>query len=129
MKTQLLCTFANNDNVEDVISSVKKSQAITQGYVYVLYSVSNDNDLYVTYNVDMSVKDAIPYETILIHRKKETNTIYTINALNLLIKQSNDGVLDMRYEVNWNKYRNCMLLTNNFNIKRVDTKIKQVVAI
>ena len=28
----------------------------------------------------------LPENTILVHRKKETNTLYTINALNELIK-------------------------------------------
>jgi hypothetical protein len=45
------------------------------------------NDEYVcTYNVDQPNINNIPENTILVHRKKETNTLYTINALNELIK-------------------------------------------
>jgi len=37
--------------------------------------------------------------TISLHRKKITNTLYTINALNELIKTINNGVLDTKYQV------------------------------
>jgi hypothetical protein len=43
--------------------------------------------------------------TILVHRKKETNTLYTINALNELIKKLNGGVVDIAYKVNDKKLR------------------------
>jgi hypothetical protein len=41
--------------------------------------------------------------TILLHRKKETNSLYTINALNTLIKSLNNGFLDKNYMVDWNQ--------------------------
>ena len=39
--------------------------------------------------------------TILLHRKKESNTLYTINALNALVRQLNNGMLDNRFIINW----------------------------
>jgi hypothetical protein len=37
-------------------------------------------------------------QTILLHRKKESNTLYTINALNDLIKELNEGKADTSLE-------------------------------
>ena len=65
--------------------------------------------------------------TILVHRKKQTNTLYTINALNELIKSLNNGVLDKSFSVNWNDYRNCILLIQTEGFNRIDTKIKEII--
>jgi hypothetical protein len=67
--------------------------------------------------------------TILLHRKKESNTLYTINALNDLIKSLNDGVLDTSYTINWTDYRNCILLTHAGDLKRLDTKIYKIITL
>ena len=48
--------------------------------------------------------------TISLHRKKITNTLYTINALNELIKTINNGVLDTNYQVEWDTYKNMILI-------------------
>jgi hypothetical protein len=64
--------------------------------------------------------------TILLHRKKDSNTLYTINALNDLIKELNGGILDMKYKVNWSEYRNCILLTTGGELKRLDTKVHDI---
>ena len=64
--------------------------------------------------------------TILLHRKKDSNTLYTINALNDLIKELNGGILDMKYKVNWSEYRNCNLLTTGGELKRLDTKVHDI---
>jgi len=97
--------------------------------MFVLYVKSTD-EYVVTYNVEQGNVDSIPQNTILVHRKKETNTLYTINALNDLIKKLNGGVVDPSYRVNWQHYRNCILLTNmkkadNFDAKQwlVENKI------
>ena len=57
--------------------------------------------------------------TILIHRKKDTNTLYTVNALNEIIKTVNNGVLDKTYIITWENYKNSLLLTNNDGYRRI----------
>ena len=51
-------------------------------------------------------------DTITINRKKDTETLYSINALNALIREENNGVLDKTYKVDWNQYTNKLLLTD-----------------
>jgi len=64
--------------------------------------------------------------TILLHRKKESNTLYTINALNDLIRSLNSGELDTNYRVNWQDYKNCILLTTGGELKKLDTKVHEI---
>jgi hypothetical protein len=51
--------------------------------------------------------------TISVHRKKETNTLYTVNALNEIIQRLNNGVLDKTYQLEWYNYQNSLLLTDD----------------
>jgi hypothetical protein len=94
--------------------------------MFVLYVKSTD-EYVVTYNVEQGNVEGIPLNTILVHRKKETNTLYTINALNDLIKKLNGGVVDPSYRVNWQYYKNCILLTNHNELKQLNTKIYKIV--
>ena len=63
----------------------------------------------------------------MLHRKKESNTLYTINALNALIRTLNEGVLDTRYIVNWSDYKNCILLNTGPELRRLDTAIYKII--
>jgi hypothetical protein len=65
--------------------------------------------------------------TILVHRKKESNSLYTINALNTLIKSLNNGYADPNYRVNWNNYRNTILLTNGPELRTLQTSIYKII--
>ena len=92
---------------------------------------SQDSDEYLcTYNIETqgSSTKILP-NTILLHRKKETNTLYTINSLNLLIKSLNEGVLDTSFRVNWQDYNNTVLLTQGSELKTLGTKIHKIVVL
>jgi hypothetical protein len=65
--------------------------------------------------------------TILLHRKKESNTLYTINALNTLIRSLNGGRMDKNFIVNWQDYKNSILLTNGSDLRKLDTAIHKIV--
>ena len=63
----------------------------------------------------------------MVHRKKESNTMYTINALNSLITAENDGVLDKSYQVDWEKYRNTVILTDGDGYKVMKTSLFRII--
>jgi hypothetical protein len=85
-------------------------------------------ELFVTYNIDTTHQPDKPLAgTILIHRKKESNTLYTINALNELIREENSGVLDKGFQLDWGKFRNCIILTNVSGTKRIQTRVSDVI--
>jgi hypothetical protein len=83
----------------------------------------------ITYNVEQGNVHTIPDNTILVHRKKESNTLYTINALNELIKKLNGGVVDTKYQIDWQHYKNCILLTQHSELNQLNTKIHKIIEI
>jgi hypothetical protein len=126
MTNKLFCTFTNLDNIDDTVENIKNSYTIMYDKIFVLYIKSTD-EYTITYNIDQSNMSSIPYNTILVHRKKESNTLYTINALNELIKTLNSGVVDSRFPINWQHYRNSILLTNQGDLKQLNTKIYKII--
>ena len=126
MSNKLFCTFSTEATLDDVLTSIREKYRIVYNKIFVLYSKSQDEYI-CTYNVDFGNVSTFLENTILVHRKKETNTLYTINALNTLIKELNGGVLDTSYRVNWSDYRNCILLTKGPELKRVNTKLYKII--
>jgi len=128
MSNKLFCTFSTEETLEDVLQEIQERYKIIYNKIFVLYSKSQDEYI-CTYNVDFGNIGAFMENTILVHRKKESNTLYTINALNTLIKELNGGVLDTSYRVNWPDYRNCILLTKGPLLKRVNTKLFKIIEV
>ena len=128
LANKLFCTFTSKEDLESTIDSIKDQYTILFNKIFVLY-IESTNEYVCTYNVDsFNISNTILPQTILLHRKKESNTLYTINALNDLIKELNDGVADSKYRVNWQDYRNCILLTTSGELKRLDTKIHEILS-
>ena len=130
MNNRLYCTFTTVDAYEEVVNTIKSSYVILFNKIFVLESLDGGK-IMLTYNVDMnnSSIDSMVDNTILVHRKKQTNTLYTINALNELIKSLNNGVLDKKFPIEWNNYRNCILLIQAEGFNKIDTKIKDIINI
>ena len=126
LNNKLFCTFTSGEELDELVSELSTVYTIMYNKMFVLF-VKSTNEYVVTYNVDQGNVNTIPENTILVHRKKETNTLYTINALNELIKKLNDGVVDMSYRVNWPHYRNSILLTQHNELKQLNTKVFKIV--
>ena len=126
LNNKLFCTFTDLDGLEVLIENIKEKYDIIYNKLFVLEIVGKD-EYVVTYNVDQTNLNTIPENTILVHRKKETNTLYTINALNELIKKLNGGVVDTRYRVDWQHYKNCILLTQHNELSQLNTKIYKII--
>tara|TARA_B100000073_G_C23459427_1_gene462729 strand:+ start:251 stop:652 length:402 start_codon:yes stop_codon:yes gene_type:complete len=129
MKTQLLCTFGTKHNIDEVVELIKKSYKIIFNKIYVLQNEDNVEELICTYNVD--AENGVDYNdvknTISLHRKKHTNTLYTINALNELIKNLNNGVLDPKFLIPWENFKNMLLVTNADGLNRINTRIYKII--
>lgn len=80
-----------------------------------------------TYNVDSYNTQSVFPNTIMVHRKKEFNVLYSINALNELVKSLNNGKTDPGFKINWDNYKNSILLTNANVVKQVKTKVHKIV--
>ena len=106
MNNRLYCTFVSGEDVNSTVDKIRGSYSVLFNKIFVLESLDGEK-LMLTYNVDMgnSSSEFLVSNTILVHRKKQTNTLYTINALNELIKSLNNGYLDKSYKINWNDYK------------------------
>jgi hypothetical protein len=126
VNNKLFATFTSLQDLDILIDSIRSSYSIMYNKMFVLYVKSTD-EYVVTYNVEQGNVNSIPTNTILVHRKKDSNTLYTINALNDLIKKLNGGVVDPSFRVNWQHYKNCILLTNHNELKQLNTKVFKIV--
>jgi hypothetical protein len=127
---KLFCTFIEHNRLDETLNSLTTRYAILYNKIFVLESPDTD-ELILTYNIDIvnnNSQNALS-NTILLHRKKESNTLYTINALNALIRELNGGILDTNYRVNWLDHRNTILLTQDGGLRKVHTKIYKIVEI
>ena len=129
MKTQLLCTFTNTKALSKTVDKIIQAYDILYNKLFVLKNENDTRELMCTYNIDSSGDVAILPDTISLHRKKQTNTLYTINALNECIKSHNNGILDTSFRLEWEGYRNSILLTNDMGLRRIDTSIHEVIYI
>ena len=128
MKTQLLCTFTTKDGLDEIIKNISNAYIIVFNKIYVLQNEDNINELICTYNVDTT--KSVDYNkvngTISLHRKKHSNTLYTINALNECIKNLNNGVLDQKFMIPWENFKNMLLITNSDGLNRINTRIYKI---
>ena len=111
MKTQLLCTFAHRTDLNIVTEYIQTSYEIPEQRIFVFSNVDVPDNLYCTYNAFETQRRG--QNTISIHRKKETNTLYTVNALNEVIRKVNNGILDKTYQLDWQRYQNSFILTDD----------------
>jgi hypothetical protein len=128
LNNKLFCTFTQLEGLDNLLNEIQSKYIIIYNKMFVL-EIVDTNEYVVTYNVEQGNLHTIPEPTILVHRKKESNTLYTINALNGLIKKLNGGFVDTKYQVNWQDYRNCILLTQHNELKQLNTKIHKIIEV
>ncbi len=123
MKSQLLCTFTYLDRLPVCIGQIYKAYTVDGAINMKCYTyIEVPNNVICVYNVtsdERKLKD-----TISINRKKETNTFYSINALNNLIRVLNNGILDKTFRIEWSNYEDTLLLANEDSYKSI--KIKEL---
>jgi len=126
---QLLVTFTTKSESQPMIATLQSTYDIIGNKIFILENVDNPEEYILSYNINLNGEidvDNIPFNTISCHRKKDTNTIYTINALNNLIMKLNNGTLDKHYHINWKNYENCILVIKNKEFKIIHTKLKNI---
>ena len=128
MNNKLYCTFLQDEGVNEVVDRILEEHDILFNKIFVLVALDDDKTM-LTYNIDGPVYNLQLPNTILVHRKKQTNTLYTINALNEVIRYLNEGVLDTTYQVDWTRFRNSLLLTRPGGFKKVRTRLKTIIEV
>lgn len=126
-QTQLLCTFTLKTKLDETIEEIQNRYTIAFDKIYVLENKDNKREVMCTYNINSEVSNEPLPNTISIHRKKQTNTLYTINALNDIVVLLNDGVKDPNFIIEWENYRNSLLVTDEDGLKQINTKIYTII--
>jgi hypothetical protein len=122
---QLICLFTTEPDLDYTSSMIQKTYNIVYNRIFVL-SIEDSEELICSFNIEKgNVRKQLP-GAMLVHRKRDTNTMYTINSLNALVKSENNGILDSNYTVDWTKYRNSLLVTSNNELKILRTKVYQI---
>lgn len=132
--TQLLCTFCTPETLDFTIKEIISTYKIAFDSIYVLENTENSEMLCCTYNVELNSGNAplnneILQSTISLHRKKMTNTLYTINALNALIAELNNGYVDKEFKIPWELYKNTILVTAYNKLKKINTKLFKIIKV
>lgn len=119
MKKLLLCTFTTRNTLDLTLDYLQTYFHIGENKIYQYNNGKHDN-LILIYNIEEQLREGLARNTILVHRKKDTNSVYTINALNTLIKEVNNGVLNTDFQVDWNLYVNKLLTIKQDELQVTD---------
>jgi hypothetical protein len=123
---QLICLFTTEPELDYTTGMIDKTYEIVFKRIFIL-SIEGSEELICSFNIEKgNVRKQLP-GAMLVHRKRDTNTMYTINSLNTLVKSENNGILDTNYTVDWTKYKNSLLVTSNNELKVLKTKVYQIV--
>lgn len=125
---KLFLSFTMPHLLNETITNITNRYSVLYNKIFILESEETP-ELICTYNIDAgNISDGLIPDTISVHRNKSTNTLYTINALNLLVKSLNGGKADKKFKVNWEEHRNSILLTNGPNeLRTLETKVRQII--
>jgi hypothetical protein len=112
----LLASFIKTDNEEQIQQEVEyivNNIEITNSLIFLLEEQEDPLKKIITYNA--IVEKGKPFNprlfTMRMHRKKQTNTLYTINALNAAVASQHDGKTGRDLKLDWSQYENSIILT------------------
>lgn len=125
-KRQLLCTFSTVNFYKSSIEEIKKYYKIPNNKFFVFSNEKNPTEIFITYNVFFDENTIKFKNTISIHRKKQTNTLYTLNAMNQLIKEENNGVIDQSFLIDWSLYSNSLITNGEISVKVVSLNLVDI---
>ena len=114
----LLASFLTTEEEEVIMAEVQHiadNFELTNQYIFLLKNPSQPEKKILTYNAVTTPGNVMNTRlfTMRIHRKKSTNTLYTINALNLAVAAEHDGQTGRHLKLDWEKYTNNLLLVTS----------------
>lgn len=117
-KLNLLATFIQKEELETTLQKIKeyfKDQEHLK--IFQFKNIDDETKLILTYTVTLDDSKIFEYSkaipgTINLHRKKETNTIYSINALNYIVElETGKKEKNSNYQIQWENYKNCVIIS------------------
>jgi len=127
--SQLVCTFLDKKDINTTLDNIKKTYTLFNKKIYVFNDKCNVENYFFVYNIFKSTTLNKIKNTISVHRKHQTNTIYTINALNRLIMDDNCGILDKKKVLDWNLYKDCIILASDPYVRIINVEFISLIKI
>lgn len=124
--SQLVCVFSVKENLDYTTNIIESTYLVLFKKIFIL-GIEDSNEFVCSFNIDKEMQRKQLPNAMLVHRKRETNTIYTINSLNALIRHQNNGILDKSFKIDWANYSNGILLLSNNEIKFLRTYLYQII--
>ena len=124
--SQLVCVFSQKENLDYTTNIIESTYFVLFKKIFIL-GIEDSEEFICSFNIDKEMQRKQLPNAMLVHRKRDTNTIYTINSLNALIKQQNNGVLDKSFKIEWANYSNGILLLSNNELKFLTTYLYQII--
>jgi hypothetical protein len=118
----LLASFIKAEEEDAVLAEVEFIAShinLTNKFIFLLEDNDDPTNKILSYNAIVSknrVYNPRLY-TIRVHRKKQTNTLYTINALNKAVALEHNGETGKHLKLDWEKYTDSILLTSGSDLK------------
>ena len=119
-KTSLLLGIIKKENLWKLVQFLKKN-TYCQKCIVLKTSLEQYQDFFfVIFEANNELENR-EFKFTVLHKKGRC--YYTINALNSLICQENNGILDKNYLINWELYQNMILFLNkNKQLIKIPTK-------
>jgi len=130
MKRQLLCTFSTNNEYKSLLTTLRKFYTISGNKFFLFGNTQSPEFVFLTYNVEVMEGSSFKKfpNTIGLHRKKQTNTLYTLNAMNKLLSEENEGVFNNKFQLDWELYSNCLILTGEISVRIIPIKLLDIIS-
>lgn len=132
MERKLMVSFVLKNKIKKFVNFLY-SNNITEK-IFILESESQENVWLVSYNirknVDLrSLREYGVLNTLSVQRNKESNTLYSINALNLIITEQSEKLNKSKDEIqmDWSKYTNTVLTLSNGKLNRIETNLRKYI--
>ncbi len=121
MRVLLMC-FSSTEDYRNKLQEIREVFRPNSN-LFVLENRFDENEIFITFNTTYNFKIA---GCIKINKKRETSTLFTIDAVNYLSMQENGEILK-DWSPNWNEFENCLLLMRDGEFSVIPTKVKEII--
>lgn len=119
----LYCTFVDNNKLSTSLFKINGACCDKNCFVEI-YKLKGKNSKRKYQSIilhnSLQIQKILGEDYIFVHKKIKTNTLFTINALNVLIKEINNGVVSEDTKIVWENYENKMLISTNGELELVN---------
>jgi hypothetical protein len=118
----LLMSFSSEDEYKTHLQVIREIYR-PDSSLFVIQNRDNDNEIFITFNTEYNFKTP---GIIKIHKKRETNTLFSVDSLNELSMRAN-GKVDKGFVPDWEEYRNSLLLMRDGELAVIPTRLREII--